>query len=62
VAWPSVVVQSRRCPEGMLLRECMVRRYDLMQDALLVADEKVFEVDGGAGDDGRRLIEERRRS
>jgi len=34
----------------------MVRRDDPMQDALLVGDKEVLEVDGGAGDDGWRLI------
>ena len=34
----------------------MVGRDDPMQNALLVGDEEVLEVDGGAGDDGWRLI------
>jgi hypothetical protein len=31
----------------------MVRRDDPMQDALLVADKEVLEIDGGVGDDRR---------
>ncbi len=34
----------------------MVWRDNPMQNALLVGDEEVLEVDGGSGDDGRRLI------
>ena len=34
----------------------MVRRDDSMQNALLVGDEEVLEVDGSAGNDRRRLI------
>lgn len=34
----------------------MVGRDDPMQDALLVADEQILEIDSGAGDDGRRPV------
>jgi len=34
----------------------MVRRYDPMQDALLVSNEEVLESDSDAGDDGHGLV------
>ena len=34
----------------------MVRRHDSMQNALLVGNEEMFEIDDGAGNDSRRLI------